>query len=94
MKEYAYDEDSVRALTEWAAKASFPKEMRLNDAEYIFTPLCRCQFERHSGTLSRPVLPSGHREVVPSEGGIGEIDFSNRKKTKREEKQNKLYQKW
>ncbi|HJF92215.1 MAG TPA: hypothetical protein K8W02_07510 [Mediterranea massiliensis] len=36
MKEYAYDEDSVRALTEWAAKASFPKEMRLNDAEYIF----------------------------------------------------------
>ncbi|WP_307759438.1 hypothetical protein [uncultured Mediterranea sp.] len=36
MKEYAYDEDSVRALTDWAEKASFPQEVSLNEAEHIF----------------------------------------------------------
>lgn len=36
MKEYAYDEDSVRALTDWAAQASLPREVRLNEAEYIY----------------------------------------------------------
>ena len=36
MKDYAYDEDSVRALTDWAEKASFPQEVSLSEAEHIF----------------------------------------------------------
>ncbi|MDE6348776.1 MAG: hypothetical protein K2L60_09035 [Bacteroides sp.] len=35
MSEYKFDEDSVKSLVEWAKGASFPKEIRLSDAEYI-----------------------------------------------------------
>lgn len=36
MKEYSYDKESVKALCDWAAHATFPKEVKLNEAEFIF----------------------------------------------------------
>lgn len=36
MAEYNYDEESVKALIVWAKSTSFPKELRLSDAENIF----------------------------------------------------------
>ena len=36
MKEYSYDEESVKALCDWAVHATFPKEADLNEAEHIF----------------------------------------------------------
>jgi len=36
MKEYSYDEESVKALCDWAVHATFPKEVDLNEAEHIF----------------------------------------------------------
>lgn len=35
MDEFKYDEDSVKALVEWASTAQFPKEIRLTEAEHI-----------------------------------------------------------
>lgn len=35
MTEYKYDEESVKALIEWAKTASFPQQLRLSDAENI-----------------------------------------------------------
>ena len=35
MAEYKYDEESVKALMEWARTASFPQELRLSEAENI-----------------------------------------------------------
>lgn len=35
MAEYKYDEESVKALIEWAKTASFPQQIRLSDAENI-----------------------------------------------------------
>ncbi len=31
-----YDEQTVRALMEWVTHADLPKEVRLNEAEYIY----------------------------------------------------------
>ena len=36
MKEYSYEEESVKALCDWAVHATFPKEVKLNEAEVIF----------------------------------------------------------
>lgn len=36
MKEYLYDEESVRALVEWARHTSFPKSVCLTEYENIF----------------------------------------------------------
>lgn len=35
MADYKYDEESVKALIEWAKTASFPQQLRLSDAENI-----------------------------------------------------------
>lgn len=35
MNEYKYDEESVKALVEWAKSCSFPKEAKLSGAEDI-----------------------------------------------------------
>lgn len=35
MNEYKYDEESVNTLIEWAKNFSFPKEVKLSDAETI-----------------------------------------------------------
>ena len=34
--QYKYDEDSVKALIEWAKTTSFPQQMRLNEGENIY----------------------------------------------------------
>lgn len=36
MEEYKYDEESVNRLVEWAKTTTFPKQIRLTDAENIF----------------------------------------------------------
>ncbi len=36
MAEYKYDEESVNALIEWAKAETFPKEVKLSEAEIIF----------------------------------------------------------
>ena len=36
MAEYSYDEESVKALIEWAKATTFPKEIKLSEAETIF----------------------------------------------------------
>ena len=35
MSDFKYDEDSVKALIEWATTTQFPKEIRLTEAEHI-----------------------------------------------------------
>lgn len=35
MTEYKFDEDSVKALIEWAKNTSFPQSIKLSDAENI-----------------------------------------------------------
>lgn len=35
MAEYKYDEESVKTLIEWIKSASFPKEMKLSEADNI-----------------------------------------------------------
>lgn len=35
MAEYKFDEDSVKALIDWAKSASFPQSVTLSDAENI-----------------------------------------------------------
>ena len=36
MKEYSYERESVEALCNWVAHATFPKEVKLDEAEVIF----------------------------------------------------------
>lgn len=36
MAEYKYDEESVNTLIEWAKTATFPKTVKLSEAENIF----------------------------------------------------------
>ena len=33
---YAYDEESVKVIIEWAQTAQLPKEVALSEAEHIF----------------------------------------------------------
>ena len=33
---YAYDEESVKAIIDWAQTAQLPKEVTLSEAEHIF----------------------------------------------------------
>ena len=40
MKEYSYEKESVEALCNWAAHATFPKEIKLKEAEFIFDVPC------------------------------------------------------
>ncbi|MCD8182260.1 MAG: hypothetical protein LUE99_03300 [Bacteroides sp.] len=35
MEEYKYDEESVKALIEWAKTATFPQQLRMSKAENI-----------------------------------------------------------
>lgn len=37
---YSYDEESVKAIIEWAQTTQLPKEVMLSEAEHILTPLC------------------------------------------------------
>lgn len=37
---YVYDEESVKAIIEWAQTAQLPKEVMLSEAEHILIPLC------------------------------------------------------
>lgn len=37
---YAYDEESVKAIIDWAQTAQLPKEVTLSEAEHILIPPC------------------------------------------------------
>ena len=52
---YAYDEESVKAIIEWAQTTQLPKEVMLSEAEHIFDRTPPCMLMRISAILSSTI---------------------------------------
>lgn len=60
---YAYDEESVKAIIEWAQTTQLPKEVMLSEAEHIFDTSMYvnaniCDIKQHCKRLSKYIFYS------------------------------------
>ena len=82
---YAYDEESVKAIIEWAQTTQLPKEVMLSEAEHIidtsmYVNANICDIKQHNSYLLCVTYPGFRRDFFH----LGPSFYKNSLKSRRE----------